>query len=110
MRYVTPLILVAAATALAGCLTTRENGSPKVETTSQANRESLKGAAESPLRDLNVLRTKVPEVLLVAMADPYARPPKGWKCPELIGMVQPLEDALGAGLDTPSTDEDDLMV
>jgi hypothetical protein len=101
MKPLVPLALAAATVLLAGCLTTRGNGSPQVETTSEANRESLKGAAEAPLRDVNVLRTKIPEVLLYAMADPYSRPPPGWKCVDLITMVAPLDDALGDDLDTP---------
>jgi len=96
------------ALALGGCMTTRADGSPKVQTTNDANREGLKGAAESPLRDLNVLRTKIPEVLLQAMADPYGRPPSG-RCPQLIAALKPLNDALGADLDVPSVDEDDLL-
>jgi hypothetical protein len=102
MKPLVPLTLSAMAVVLAGCLTTRDNGSPKVETTSEANRESIKGAAEAPLRDVNVLRTKIPEVLLYAEADPYSRPPTGWKCKDLIAMVEPLEDALGDDLDAPS--------
>ena len=108
MRYATLILLVGASALLGGCLTSRGDGSPKVETTSEANRESLKGAAESPLRDVNVLRTKVPDVLLFAMADPYSRPPRGWKCPDLITMVQPLDDALGDDLDAPSGDQQGL--
>jgi hypothetical protein len=99
------IALASAATLLGGCLTTRENGSPKVETTSEANRESIKGAAESPLRDVNMLRTKIPEVLLYAEADPYSRPPPGWKCADLILMVRPLDDALGDDLDGPAHQE-----
>src|SRR5512140_1611226 len=109
MRRVVLPMLCALALPLAGCLTERENGSPRVETTSEANRESIKGAAEAPLRDLNVMRTKVPDVLLAAMADPYARPPKGWKCTQLLALILPLDDALGADLDTPAKDEDDLL-
>jgi len=99
---------LAAVLALGGCMTTRADGSPKVQTTNDANREGLKGAAESPLRDLNVLRTKIPEVLLQAMADPYERPISG-RCPQLIAELKPLNDALGADLDVPSVDEDDLL-
>jgi hypothetical protein len=102
MRNAPILILLAATTALGGCLTTREDGSPRVETTSEANRESLKRAAEAPLRDVNVMRTKIPEALLFAMADPYNRPPKAWKCADLIALVEPLDDALGDDLDAPS--------
>ncbi|MGZ3378054.1 MAG: hypothetical protein ACXU8S_15790 [Phenylobacterium sp.] len=102
MRLATPFLLLAAAALLGGCLTGRDNGSPKVETTSEANRDSIKGAAEAPLRDVNLLRTKIPEVLLFSMADPYSLPPKGWKCHDLIAIVQPLDDALGDDLDAPS--------
>lgn len=108
MRYVTAFLLSAAALALAGCTTTRPDGSPKVETTQEANRENLQGVAKAPLRDLNVLRTKIPDVLLQAMADPYERPASG-RCPQLIALLKPLDDALGADLDTPSVDADDLL-
>jgi hypothetical protein len=100
MKPLAPLVLIASAALLAGCLTTRAN-SPKVETTSESERDSIKGAAEAPLRDVNVLRTKIPEVLLYAEADPYSRPPPGWKCRDLIEMVAPLDDALGDDLDVP---------
>jgi hypothetical protein len=108
MRHAAPLSLLAATLALGGCTTERSDGSPKVETTPEANRESLKGAAESPLRDLNVLRTKIPPVLLQSMADPYQRPPsKG--CAQLNVLIQPLDEALGADLDAPEPDKDDLL-
>lgn len=109
-----PTILALSASALGaivllgGCTTTRSDGSPKVETTSEANREGLKGVAKAPLRDLNMLRTKIPEVLLQATADPYERPKTG-RCNELLVLLKPLNDALGADLDTPSVDEDDLL-
>lgn len=112
MRFATAACSTAALCAtlsLSGCMTTRADGSPKVETTQEANRENLKGVAEAPLRDLNVLRTKIPEVLLQAMADPYERPETG-KCAELATLLRPLNDALGADLDAPSVDEDDLLV
>jgi len=112
MRYATALLISAgalgAALALGGCMTTRGDGSPKVETTTEANREGIKGAAESPLRDLNVLRTKIPDVLLQAMADPYERPDSG-RCLELAARLKPLNDALGADLDAPAADQDDLL-
>src|SRR6185312_4527732 len=112
MRAATVLILTAGALgavlALGGCTTTRADGSPKVETTNEANREGIKGAAESPLRDLNVLRTKIPDVLLQAMADPYERPLSG-HCPELIAELKPLNDALGSDLDSPAAEQDGLL-
>jgi hypothetical protein len=99
---------LAAALALGGCMTTRADGSPKVQTTQEADREGLQGVAKAPLRDLNVLRTKIPEVLLQALADPYERP-ASTKCGELIKLLKPLNDAMGADLDTPSVDQDDLL-
>src|SRR3954465_11076562 len=105
MRHATALLSSAAALgaalALGGCMTTRADGSPKVETTTEANREGIKGAAEAPLRDLNVMRTKIPEVLLQALADPYERPATS-KCANLAALLKPLNDAMGADLDTPS--------
>jgi len=89
-------------------VTARSDGSPKVQTTGEANRESIAGAAQAPLRDLNLLRTKIPEVLLQAMADPYERP-SGKSCRQLAMLVQPLNDALGADLDAPEPDTDDLL-
>jgi hypothetical protein len=108
MRHATLLVLSAAALMLGGCMTSRSDGSPKVQTTNEANRESVKGVAESPLRDLNVLRTKIPPVLLEAMADPYQRP-AARGCAQLNVLLQPLNDALGADLDAPEPDPDDLM-
>jgi hypothetical protein len=108
MRGAILLGLSLAGLVLGGCVTTRSDGSSKVQTTNEANRDSIKGAAEAPLRDLNVLRTKIPGVLLQAMADPYERP-TGKSCQQLALLVQPLNDALGADLDAPEPDKDDLL-
>lgn len=80
----------------------------KVQTTTEANRQSVVGAAKAPLRDLNLIRTQVPDVLILALADPYARP-KTKKCQELATLIQPLNDALGADLDIPPTEEEKSM-
>ena len=64
-----PLLL-----ALSGCVTAPADGSERIQTTSDAKRESVQSAVAAPLRDVNVLRTKIPTVLLEAMADPYQRP------------------------------------
>ena len=79
--------------------------SNKVQTTSEANSESVAGAAKAPLRDLNLIRTQVPDILIQALADPYARP-KTKKCQELVNLIRPLNDALGADLDVPPTAEE----
>jgi hypothetical protein len=108
MRYATALLLSAAAFVLGGCVTEPDNGSAKVQTTAEADRSGVKGVAESPLRDLNVLRTKIPEVLLQAMADPYERPGTG-RCPDLLTRLEPLDEALGDDLDAPPQKEEGMM-
>jgi hypothetical protein len=100
-RFRLALPILAAVLPLAGCLTTPKDDPDRVQTTSQAERASVTGAATAPLRDLNVLRTKIPEVLLQAMADPYYRPPQQLTCGDIMGMVETLNIALGPDLDTP---------
>jgi hypothetical protein len=116
MRRIAAFVLITACLGGAsGCTTARADGSPKMQTTSEANRENVQGAAEAPLRDLNVLRTKVPDVLLEAMADPYARPPpaprrgKTAQCDELAELVQALDEALGPDLDNPAKEDESLI-
>jgi hypothetical protein len=115
MRRIAVIALAAAALILAGCVTSRADGSPQVQTTAEANKENVQGAAEAPLRDLNVVRTKIPDVLLDALGDPYARPPlppregKAAACALLEGLVKPLDEALGADLDSPAREDDSLI-
>ena len=105
----TILLVLAASGLAAGCATGRSDGSPEVQTTSQANQASVGGVVSAPLRDVNVVRTKIPPILLEATADPYARPPAPAKCKELNELLGPLDEALGPDLDAPAADEDDLM-
>jgi hypothetical protein len=70
----------------------------------------LKGVAEQPLRDLNLMQSKIPPVLLAAMADPYERasPPS---CEGIAYQIDRLNDALGPDLDQPvSTEHPSLLV
>jgi hypothetical protein len=96
---------------LAACASKSEPPPQKIQTTSDANKDGITGAAGAPLRDMNLLRTKIPPVLLEAMADPYARPPgKKISCDILISMVAPLDLALGEDVDRrPPEDDEDLM-
>ena len=96
------------AAGLAGCTTTRADGSPRIQTSSEANRESLEGAMAAPLRDVNLLRTKITPVLLEAQADPYKRPQPA-TCAQIAALIVPLNQALGADLDEEAKDEDDLI-
>jgi hypothetical protein len=115
MRRIAAIAIAAAGLSLAGCVTSRSDGSPQVQTTVEANKENIQGAAEAPLRDLNVLRTKIPDALLDALADPYARPPfaprqgKAEQCALLDRLVKPLDEALGADLDSPAKEDDSLI-
>ena len=60
----------------------------------------LAGAATTPLGDLNLLRTKIPAVLLAALHAPYA-PPVDGTCTGMAAEVQALDAALGEDLDGP---------
>ena len=79
-------------------------------TPSQEGRQGVvKGVAEQPLRDLNVIRSKIPPVLLRAMTDPYERPDPN-DCQGLTAQVRILYDALGPDYDEPiSTEHPGLM-
>ena len=81
----------------------------EVRTSDEVKRESVQGAATAPLRDLNVMRTKIPPILLDAMADPYARPPKNYRCPQLAALVAPLDDVLGTDIDRILIADQDMM-
>ncbi|WP_293401958.1 hypothetical protein [Phenylobacterium sp.] len=106
MRYFVPALIPMLL--LGGCVTAPANGADKIQTTSEAKRESVQGAVSAPLRDVNLLQTKIPTVLLEAMADPYQRPHSP-TCEGIAAAILPLNGALGADLDEPAVDEDDLM-
>lgn len=81
----------------------------RIRSTSEANRDGITGAMTAPLRDVNIVRTKIPRVLLEAMDDPYQRPVRS-DCKTLIALVQPLDTALGEDIDrNPPAENEDLM-
>lgn len=81
----------------------------RIKSTSEANKDGITGAMTAPLRDVNVIRTKIPRVLLEAMDDPYKRPGVA-DCATLIRQVDLLEAALGDDFDrTPANENEDLM-
>lgn len=86
-----------------------EKPAEPMKTSEQIKRESVEGAVTSPLRDLNVVKAKIPDVLLKAMEDPYARPPRGAKCSVIARLVKPLDAALGPDADQLPLDGGDLM-
>lgn len=99
---VLPLLL--ASLSVAACTTTAPSG--RIQTSDQVNRGSVVGAVSSPARDLNLLRTKIPPVLLQALEDPYERPNPS-TCRELIALMRPLNEALGADIDEPASAGED---
>ncbi len=77
----------------------------QMKTSDQVKSESVQGAVSAPLRDLNVVKTDIPDVLMAALADPYARPPAKATCRQLIALIIPLEETLGPDLDRASPDD-----
>lgn len=59
-------------------------------------------AAASPLFDLNIVRAKIPEVLLEARKNPYLLPPD-IGCGALSVQIHRLDAVLGADVDAPDT-------
>lgn len=81
----------------------------RIKSTSEANKEGISGAVSAPLRDVNIVRTKIPRVLLEAMDDPYQRPNPA-DCRTLVALVEPLDAALGEDIDrNPPQENEDLM-
>jgi len=79
----------------------------RLKTSDQVKRGSVEGAATTPLRDLGVMKVDIPEVLMQALEDPYARP-RSTKCPALIALIRPFNDVLGPDIDTIPSDEEGL--
>ncbi len=73
---------------------------PSVQT--PGSDHSFRGAIASPLHDVNLVRTKIPDSLLDAIDAPYARP-RPMTCSELAAEIAPLDEALGPDLDRPVT-------
>ena len=92
--------VLAACLLLTGCVSTRVDNDGTIQTPSEASRSGIAGAVSAPLRDMNVLRTKIPGALLIAWAEPYARPADRG-CSGLIAEVRSLDEALGPDADSP---------
>ena len=84
---------------------------PRLLTPEQLGRQDvMHGVVEQPLRDFNVIRSKIPPVLVEAMADAYERPSPS-TCAGITFQVKRLDEALGPDLDEPvSTDHPSLLV
>ena len=94
MRSHLPVTVLLPFAALAACAT------KPVQTAEQTTRRGMNEAAHAPFEDFNLVRSKIPAVLLKAVNDPYARPqPVG--CEGLAVELSRLDDALGPDFDTP---------
>jgi hypothetical protein len=78
-------------------------------TTADKTSSAVGQAATTPLSDLNIVRADIPPVLTAAQKSPYATPADR-SCGALGAEVQALDAALGADLDTPSTDANPSLI
>lgn len=62
--------------------------------------ERIGNAATAPLNDLNLVKDKIPAVLLEAQAAPYKTPADA-SCAGLLAALRPLDEALGPDIDAP---------
>ena len=93
MKSSTPIAALTLALLLSACATGSE--------------QKVVDAATAPLADLNVVRAKIPPVLLEAKQGPYAMPPMG--CDAIAAQVKTLDEALGPDLDAPPAAEQGLL-
>lgn len=87
-------VAVLAPLAFAAC------ASKPVQTAEQTTRKGVDEAAHAPFEDFNLVRSRIPHVLLDAVSDPYARPTP-LTCQALAGELAKLDDALGPDFDAP---------
>jgi hypothetical protein len=72
--------------------------SKPMQTATSTAKEGANVAAHAPFEDFNIVRSKIPTVLIEAVSDPYARPaPVG--CETLGVELSRLDDALGPDID-----------
>src|SRR5262245_58241618 len=62
----------------------------RLKTSDEVKTEGIKGAATTPLRDVGLAKTEIPELLMQALTDPHARPPRNYGCAYLIALIRPL--------------------
>ena len=83
----------------------KANPNQRLLTPEQQGREGMvKGVVEQPFRDFGLVRSKIPSVLIEAIADPYARPAPA-TCDGIAAQMIRLDIALGPDLDEPVSTE-----
>lgn len=81
--------------------------SQPMQTAERTTRKGMDEAAHAPFEDLNLVRSKIPRVLVEAVSDPYARP-QPVTCESLSAELVRLDDALGPDFDSPKTKRSNL--
>jgi hypothetical protein len=71
--------------------------------------EQIGAAVTSPLSDLNLIQTAIPEALRNAQKNPYAVPANS-SCDALGKDINALDEALGADLDTPVSPKNESLL
>ncbi|RYY73877.1 MAG: hypothetical protein EOO52_17300 [Gammaproteobacteria bacterium] len=69
----------------------------------------MEAAVTIPLADLNLIETRIPAALVVALKNPYAAPLDA-SCDNLAKDIIALDEALGADLDTPVTKKNESLI
>ena len=96
MRPTFAVAVILPALALGACAT------QPMQTAERTTKNGVNEAAHAPFEDFNLVRSKIPVVLLQAVTDPYARP-QPLTCDGLAAELTRLDDALGPDFDTPKT-------
>ena len=94
LRQSQPLKPLVAGCAAAALLAGPVLAQPQARTSEEASSADLAGAVTAPIRDLNLMRDEVPEVLTTARDAPYLDPQDA-SCEQLAEMIAPLDEALG---------------
>ena len=74
--------------------------SQPMKTAERTTEQGVNEAAHAPFEDFNLVRSKIPKVLLEAVSDPYSRP-QPVTCEGLASELVRLDDALGPDFDVP---------
>lgn len=114
MRALNPRGIAAALAAVAGGSTAIAQGAQtqvqiqtvpaesQLQNPDRSGTANIQNAAAAPLHDMNLIRQKIPPILLAALADPYARPAPA-NCRTISEQVHELTQALGGDFDEPDT-------
>jgi hypothetical protein len=103
MFILSPLVVLAViGGGIALAQTSSPPSPPPAPVSQQAGDRNLQSAAETPLRNANLVKQEIPPVLIAAMADPYAHP-RLVSCKVISGDVAALTSALGPDFDAGTT-------